>query len=296
MIRNLALLLVVSVCGCRALSTVETLASDPNFSSLVSALTQAGLIDTLNQGVFTIFAPSNFYFETLKYIDPHGLLTDAALFKSVLLYHVVAGRVMRANMTNEHTVTSVQGKPIRFNTYQHNHVTTAQGYQIIFFDKTADNGVIHVITNIMMPPKGDIVNIVSNDNETSTLLSFAVTAGIVGALQGDGLTLLAPTNAAFSQLPNATLSQLTGNVALLTEVLKYHVVPHTEHLVGLFDGARLHTLDGNEIISVHMNITWDSVRFNSKSHMTKRESAATNGVVYYIDTVLIPKRHANIVG
>ncbi|KAH3858190.1 hypothetical protein DPMN_100809 [Dreissena polymorpha] len=216
MIRNLALLLVVSVCGCRALSTVETLASDPNFSSLVSALTQAGLIDTLNQGVFTIFAPSNFYFETLKYIDPHGLLTDAALFKSVLLYHVVAGRVMRANMTNEHTVTSVQGKPIRFNTYQHNHVTTAQGYQIIFFDKTADNGVIHVITNIMMPPKGDIVNIVSNDNETSTLLSFAVTAGIVGALQGDGLTLLAPTNAAFSQLPNATLSQLTGNVALLT--------------------------------------------------------------------------------
>ncbi|KAH3788442.1 hypothetical protein DPMN_166586 [Dreissena polymorpha] len=63
-------------------------------------------------------------------------------------------------------------------------VRTAEGIKILAFDKICDNGVIHTLAGVMMPPEGDIVNIVSNHNETSTLLSLAVAAGIAGALQG----------------------------------------------------------------------------------------------------------------
>ncbi|KAH3822434.1 hypothetical protein DPMN_124212 [Dreissena polymorpha] len=50
MLQHLAILLAVSIGGCRALSTVQTLAGDPHFSTLVSLVTQAGLADTLNNG------------------------------------------------------------------------------------------------------------------------------------------------------------------------------------------------------------------------------------------------------
>ncbi|KAH3788436.1 hypothetical protein DPMN_166580 [Dreissena polymorpha] len=65
-------------------------------------------------------------------------------------------------------------------------VRTAEGVKILAFDKICDNGVIHTLAGVMMPPDGDIVNIVSNHNETSTLLSLAVAAGIASALQGTG--------------------------------------------------------------------------------------------------------------
>ncbi|XP_052225843.1 transforming growth factor-beta-induced protein ig-h3-like [Dreissena polymorpha] len=291
MLRNLALMLVV-VCGCRALSTVQTLAGDKSFSTLVSLVTQAGLVDTLNGGTFTIFAPNNAAFAALPAATLQAVQNDAALLKSVLLYHVVANRVLRASLNNEHKETSAQGKPIRFNHYNHNHVRTAEGIKILAFDKICDNGVIHTLAGVMMPPEGDIVNIVSNHNETSTLLSLAVAAGIAGALQGDGLTLFAPTNDAFAKIPAATVAQLTGNIPLLTEVLKYHVIPHTEFSVGLWDGQMLRTLDGTSI-TVHAR---NGVTLNSGSQVTKADIGATNGVVHYIDTVLIPTRHASIFG
>ncbi|KAH3842243.1 hypothetical protein DPMN_115740 [Dreissena polymorpha] len=189
MLQYFALLLVVSACGCRALSTLQIL-EHPRFTTLVSLLTKAGLVDTLNQGTYTIFAPSDVAFAALPASVLQALETNATLLKNVLLYHVVAKRVLQTQLTNDHKETSEQGKPIRFNVYSHNHITTAEGRWISAFDKVADNGVIHSLGMVMMPPEGDIVNIVAGHNETSTLLSLVVAAGIAGALHGTNRVLI----------------------------------------------------------------------------------------------------------
>ena len=61
---------------------------------------------------------------------------------------------------------------------------TVNGAHITEFDRQASNGVIHVIDHVMIPPTGDIVDIVSNTPELSTLLSLVAQAGIAGALKG----------------------------------------------------------------------------------------------------------------
>ncbi|KAH3827597.1 hypothetical protein DPMN_129536, partial [Dreissena polymorpha] len=69
--------------------------------------------------------------------------------------------------------------PIRFIKYNHNNARTAQGVQLIAFDKNADNGVIHKMYSVMMPPEGDIVTVVSNHNETSTLFKSSARAAFI---------------------------------------------------------------------------------------------------------------------
>ena len=63
---------------------------------------------------------------------------------------------------------------------------TVEGSQVIALDKTASNGIIHVLNKVMMPPEGDIVDIVAKTPEVSTLLSLVQQAGIAQALKGKG--------------------------------------------------------------------------------------------------------------
>ena len=65
-------------------------------------------------------------------------------------------------------------------------VVTIQGSTITEFDKQASNGVIHVIEKVMLPPQGDIVDIVGLTSDVSTLLSLVQQAGIANALKGNG--------------------------------------------------------------------------------------------------------------
>ncbi|KAL4222381.1 hypothetical protein ACF0H5_018420 [Mactra antiquata] len=287
---KICVILFALVCGCFAATTVELLASDPNMSTLVSLVTQAGLVDAINSGTFTIFAPNNAAFAALPTSTIHALSNDVHALSNILKYHVVQGNVKSAAASNELQLTTLNGQKIRFNIYSHNNVVTIQGSKILHFDRTASNGVIHVLESVMMPPEGDIVDIVAKTSDFSTLLSLVQQAGIASALKGDALTVFAPTNAAFSRLPSHITNRLAHDKALLTEILEYHVVPHTEYSVGLYNREHLRTLDRNhDILSVHTDST--GVRINTNAHVTKANIGTTNGVIHIIDHVLVPARY-----
>ncbi|KAL4224473.1 hypothetical protein ACF0H5_015174 [Mactra antiquata] len=287
---KVCVILLGFVCQCFAATTVELLAGDPNMSTLVSLVTQAGLVDAINSGTFTIFAPNNAAFAALPTSTLNALSADVNALTNILKYHVVQGSIKKAAASNELQLTTLNGQKIRFNIYSHNNVVTIQGSKILAFDRTAINGVIHVLESVMMPPEGDIVDIVVKTPDVSTLLSFVQQAGIAGALKGDALTVFAPSNAAFSRLPSSVANKLAHDKNLLTEILEYHVVPHTEYAAGLYNREHLRTLDRNhDIVTVHTDST--GVRINRNAHVIKANIGTTNGVIHIIDHVLIPARY-----
>ncbi|GAB4455171.1 MAG: fasciclin domain-containing protein [Armatimonadaceae bacterium] len=130
----------------------EIAVSDKNFSTLVTALTEAGLVETLKgEGPFTVFAPTNAAFAKIPAKQLQALLKDKEALKAVLLYHVVPGNVMAADvvkLANGTKVKTVQGSPIVVKTKPAVMVNNAK---VTKTDIKASNGVIHVIDTVIMP-------------------------------------------------------------------------------------------------------------------------------------------------
>ena len=150
-----ALLLSPLALAQTATAPTETIAgivsSNPDFSTLLAAVKAAGLVDTLNgDGPFTVFAPTNEAFAKIPEADLNALLNDPAKLKSVLLYHVVSGQVMAADVVKLATADTVNGAPINImvdgDTVMVNDATVTKT------DIMATNGVIHVIDTVLMPP------------------------------------------------------------------------------------------------------------------------------------------------
>ena len=133
---------------------VDVAAGNPDFETLVAAVTAADLVETLSgDGPFTVFAPTDDAFDAL----PDGLL-DALLLPenkdaltSILTYHVVSGEVMAADVTAG-DVATVEGSTIAITTDGGVMVNDAN---VVTTDVDASNGVIHVIDKVIVPPTVD---------------------------------------------------------------------------------------------------------------------------------------------
>lgn len=131
---------------------VDVASSDPNFSTLVTAVKAAGLADTLSgQGPYTVFAPTNEAFNNLPAGTLDNLLANPEQLKNILTYHVVAGNVMAADVVKLNSANTVNGKPVTI---------TAEGQTVKINDAVVtktdiktDNGVIHVIDKVLLPPQ-----------------------------------------------------------------------------------------------------------------------------------------------
>ncbi|WAQ97851.1 BGH3-like protein [Mya arenaria] len=268
-------------------TTVETLVADGRFTTLVSLVTKAGLVGTLNNGTFTIFAPTDAAFAALPADVTAAVTSDNALLTKVLLYHVLAGSVPSSAASDELLVDTVNGAQARFNIYTHNKKITIQGCVVSQPDVMCTNGIIHVIDSVMMAPTGSLVDYVINNPELSTLLGLVQQAGLVDALKTDGLTLFAPNNAAFARLSQAQLDQFTKDPAVLAAILKYHVVASTEYSAGLYQREQLATLNTADSLVVHMVHHQADVKIDN-GLVTSANNGVTNGVVHIVDHVLVP--------
>lgn len=127
---------------------------DKNFSTLVTALSAAGLVKTLQgKGPFTVFAPTNAAFAKIPKATLDALLKDKAGLTKVLTYHVVAGKVMGADAMkmNGKMAKSVEGSDLNISVM--GKVLEINNAKVTKADIIASNGVIHVIDTVLMPPK-----------------------------------------------------------------------------------------------------------------------------------------------
>ena len=130
---------------------VETAVAAGNFTTLATALTEAGLIETLKgKGPFTVFAPTDEAFAKVPKADLANLLKDKEQLKKVLLYHVVAGKVMSTDVVKLKSAPTVEGNAVKISVK--GKMVKVDNANVTAVDIEASNGVIHVIDSVIMPP------------------------------------------------------------------------------------------------------------------------------------------------
>ena len=134
---------------------VQTAQALPQFSILVEAVVAANLAGTLSApGPFTVFAPTNTAFANLLTelgISKAALLADTALLTKVLTYHVVSGRVLKADVPLNTAITTVQGDTFTVNASLAITDQRGRSANITGTDVLTSNGVIHVIDKVILP-------------------------------------------------------------------------------------------------------------------------------------------------
>ena len=276
---------------------VDTAVADGRFTTLVAAVQAAELVDTLKgEGPFTVFAPTDDAFAAL----PAGTLDSLLLpenkqaLTDILLYHVVSGKVMAADVTSLTSATTVLGKDVTVKVDMGNvYINEAQ---VVITDIATSNGVIHVINAVLLPPadeaameeKNTIVDIAVADGRFTTLVAALTAADLVETLSGDGpFTVFAPTDDAFAALPAGTLDilLLPESKQALTDILLYHVVS------GKVMAADVVTLSGATTVlgkDVTITVKDGNVFLNDTVQVIITDIEASNGVIHVIDAVLLP--------
>ncbi len=133
---------------------VDVAIGSPDHTTLVAAVTAAGLVETLKgSGPFTVFAPTNAAFSALPAGTVDGLLKpeSKAALTNILTYHVVAGAVKAADLKDGQKVKTLQGEELTVSIKDGK--VMINGANVTAADLSGSNGVVHVIDAVLMPKK-----------------------------------------------------------------------------------------------------------------------------------------------
>jgi transforming growth factor-beta-induced protein len=278
-----------------------------NFSTLVSAVVQAGLLPTLlsTTNQLTLFAPTNEAFTAAGITAlPPNTTEGNALLTSILAYHVIAG-------SSEITAANIATGPSSATTFGGGKLYLSKGTAGVFINGTtqvtatdiqASNGIVHVINRTLVPPTQTIAEIVvanttaSSPQFTQLLAALARTDGqgaddllaAVSASTGE-LTVFAPTDAAFQALYTALGVDNVNEIELSTliAVLKKHVVGVRRFSTDLVSGA-VPTLNGNITVNTANLTVVGGSGTPAALQSTLLNIQGKNGVIHVIDKVLLP--------
>ncbi|AKB79067.1 hypothetical protein MSHOH_2584 [Methanosarcina horonobensis HB-1 = JCM 15518] len=269
---------------------LDLIGDNENFVIIAGAFNNSSLINVLTGNeTHTVFLPTDQAFENMSEGTLEELTADPAALEQVLLYHVTNGTLMSEDLANVSNITTLQGSQLPVN-------ATEEGIfvgnaKVIQANVTADNGVVHVIDTVLIPPESplegnDIIETATQEGNFTTLLLAFGAANLTDTLKGEGpFTLFAPTDEAFSALPNGTIEALLNDTDALNNVLLYHVANESLMAENLTNVSNITTLQGSEL---PVNVTEEGV-FIGNAQVTVQDINASNGVIHAIDAVLIPE-------
>ena len=255
--------------------------------SLVAALVHADLVTALQgDGPFTVFAPTDDAFAAAG-IDLTTFDTDEenATLVDILTYHVYAGSVEAAQVTDGMTATMLNGDDATFTVT--NESVMIGDATVTMADVMASNGIIHVIDKVLMPPADlvDIPTVAQGTGIHDSLVAAVIQAELLSTLQGEGpFTVFAPTDDAFTAagVDLAALDNDEGKAAL-TNILLYHVVSGAVPSSAVTDGLVAAAVNGDDLTFT----VGEGVMVND-ANVILADVMASNGIIHVIDKVLIP--------
>ncbi|MDJ0952972.1 MAG: fasciclin domain-containing protein [Acidimicrobiia bacterium] len=305
-------------------SVVDLAVENGGFSTLVAAIEAAGLVETLDgEGPFTVLAPTNEAFDAAFAalgITAEELLADTDTLTQILTYHVLpleANSQLVSTLDGE-MVETVNGQSVSIAV--NSGVITVDGAEVVSADLEADNGVIHVINSVLLPPDvaealgvamdddmvdetttttttteapeelGTIVDVAVESGEFPTLVAALQATGLDEVLSGEGpFTVFAPTEDAFAAALEAlgiSAEELLADTETLTSILTYHVVAADApaEVVVTLDGQDVETVNGATVL---VTIDGDNVMVND-ANVVAVDIFGSNGVIHVIDSVLLP--------
>lgn len=277
---------------------VDAAVSNGNFTTLVAALQATGLDQTLadTESTFTVFAPTDDAFALLGQDTINALLADTDKLSDILTYHVISGEVNSTTAIGlaGTTVDMVNGDEIALSLDGDNLlVNTAT---VITADIQTDNGIIHVIDAVLLPPAEMMV-------PTANIVETAVANGnfttLVAALQATNLdmvladasatfTVFAPTDEAFALIGEQTINTLLDNTDVLSSILLQHVITGAA-----VNSITAYSLNGTMVetasmakIELKINAMTDMLMFGG-ANIVMKDIYTTNGVIHVIDAVVV---------
>lgn len=336
----LALMFAAVAPGFAQEETTETIADivtasaegeTPEFTTLLAAVQAAGtsVLETLSnpEAEYTVFAPTDAAFTALGEEALNAVLADSEALTNLLLYHVVEGKLLAADLTalNGQTVTTLQGEVLSITVEE--DTVFVNGAEVTTADIEAANGVIHGINAVLVLPEvaGEataevpaepqgtpVPEIVAPGTIADTVLQsaanteapeftyllaaiFAADPAVVQTLSDESasLTVFAPTDAAFAELMDIIgadeFTMIIADQQRLTDLLLYHVLDgqHLAADVAGMNGQSTATL----LEGQSLQITTDeggNVLVNGIQVLTT-DIQASNGVIHVINGVLVPK-------
>lgn len=265
-------------------TTISQSLAGLGLTTLATAIQTAELDDDLaGAGPFTLFAPSNAAFAAL----PAGTLDSLLLpANRAQLVAILTNHVLAAEVPSTVAVTLESASPLGGGSLFLDVVGTdlfVNDGKVTRADIDTTNGVIHVVDSVLLPRQSVVETLQARG--FSTLVTAVGAADLVTTLSGPGpFTVLAPTDAAFAALGQATLESLLlpQNQAQLARILTYHVVPGS---VAAGDAAAAElatTVQGAEVL---FSFATGEVRVNGTLVRTVN-IPCTNGIVHVLDAVL----------
>jgi len=270
-------------------------------TTLLDLVVKADLAETLGSvEPATIFAPTNEAFAKVPQDVLNSLLNNKQLLKDTLLNHVIPNAAIKfSNLKEDNKVSAAGGNPLRITVQRRNGITRTliNGVSLLRTDIMAGSGsVVHTVNDVVPTVKesDNVAALVSGNSQFSTLLAAVKAAGLANALSStDGITVFAPTNAAFAKIPAATLDAILADKDLLTAILTRHVVPKVIYGKLISQGPKLahKTLNPKEKIITSKDPYYYSPRIatspsHKKANIVKADILASNGVVHAIDSVV----------
>lgn len=277
------------------------------FSILIAAL-QAANPDVIRrlsnpEKEFTVFAPTDAAFTALFAelgVTAEQLLSDKMMLSRVLRYHIARGELQAAEVLASDHIRTLQGGRI----WQAGGVLTdlnGRTANIVQTDVQASNGIIHVIDNVVLPkPKptrveGSIVDaalaVNAETGEFSILIAAlqAANPDIIWRLSRTGeYTVFAPTDAAFLDLLDelgVTAEELLSNRALVSRVLRYHIVREELDSTEVLASESIRTWQGGQLWQAGGVLTDANGRM---ANIIDVDIQTSNGIIHVIDAVVLP--------
>jgi len=260
---------------------VATALTNQVFTQLAGMALDAGLVEALRGGPFTVFAPTDAAFEKIPLDLLHAVQDDLAVLTTVLTHHVVEG-VIEPGQLVAGELTTLAGTTLTVTVVD--GVTYVEG-NAVGAGVEATNGYVYVMSDVLVPAIGDIVDVATTLPGFATLADLVTQADLIETLKSDGpFTVFAPLDSAFEALPTATLNAVLADPDLLATVLTYHVVAGAL-TTDMLEAGTLTTVAG-----VDLTITKeDGVTYIDGNPILVQNVRATNGVIHVLGSVLVPE-------
>uniref|UniRef100_A0AAQ6A084 Transforming growth factor-beta-induced protein ig-h3 n=1 Tax=Amphiprion ocellaris TaxID=80972 RepID=A0AAQ6A084_AMPOC len=238
-------------------------------------------------GSFTFFAPSNEAWAALPTEILDALVSNVNIeLLNALHYHMVNRRLTSEELKHGSSFASMyQDSHVHIHHYS-NGIITVNCARLIKPDQHATNGIVHVVDRVITAISNDMQAIIDIDDDLETLRTAFAAAGLTSILENEGqYTVFAPTNEAFEKIPAETLNRILGDPVALRDLLNYHILKNMQCAESIVSGTPMETLQGTVL---EVGCDGNQMTLNGKAIITKKDQLGTNGVIHYINELLIP--------
>lgn len=279
----------------------EIVATTPDLSLLSLALKLTKLEEPLQNGVFTVFAPTNAAFqELLSSREDWNSLQDIPIemLTNIIKYHIIGNSALKStDLVTRDSLVTINGDSLAVISSDGIELKTNKKEigKVVNSDIEAFNGVAHIVNKVLVPRLktiAEIVDLREDLNYLDTAIKRADLIDVLSAEVGVSTTLFAPTDAAFQVLldSNVNWNSLEDiQVEYFKSVMQYHLFDGIKKSTDLTNGVSLKMFNGEDITVINA----EQIKLKTKTNQTivllTKDIEASNGIVHIIDAVMVHK-------